>query len=359
MELIPGLPNDLARECLVRVSYEHFATIASVSNIWKSELESADFCHHRKSTQRGQVFIVLAVARPNPNSKLASNRTKHYLPPVYRPVVFEPLSNRWAHLPPPPTTHNVVPLFCRFATVRSGLVVVGGFDMDSWEVVSWVYIYSFLSNTWRRGVNMPGPERSFFCCASDGERVVYVAGGHDKSKKALRSAMTYDVETDAWAPMPDMGLERDECKAIFRDGKFHVISGYATERQGRFSRSVQVFDPVTWRWGPVVDNVLEPEMSVGPTAFVDGTGDEYMYTCQNGNLVALRGPAWQSVEELPTELVRPLQMMRWQGKMTIFGAGIGKCHVGYTLDFQSGTWTKVEAPEEFSGQIMEGTSFAI
>ena len=50
--------------------------------------------------------------------------------------------------------------------------------------------------------DMPGARRSGL------ERVVYVAGGHDGEKNALKSALVYDVAKDEWAPLPDMARER-------------------------------------------------------------------------------------------------------------------------------------------------------
>ena len=47
---------------------------------------------------------------------------------------------------------------------------------------------------------MPGVRRSFFGCATSySGRMVYVAGGHDGEKKALRSALVYDVAKNEWA----------------------------------------------------------------------------------------------------------------------------------------------------------------
>lgn len=79
-----------------------------------------------------------------------------------------------------------------------------------------MYIYNFVSATWHVGVDMPGVQRSFFGCACDDDRMMFVAGGHDDEKNALKSVIAYDITKDEWIPLPDMAQERDECKAILR-----------------------------------------------------------------------------------------------------------------------------------------------
>uniref|UniRef100_A0A0E0KIR4 Uncharacterized protein n=1 Tax=Oryza punctata TaxID=4537 RepID=A0A0E0KIR4_ORYPU len=102
---------------------------------------------------------------------------------------------------------------------------------------------------------MPGPRRSFFACAAVG-RWVFVAGGHDEEKNALRSAVAYDADADAWVALPDMATERDEARDVCVGGRFVVVGGYPTEAQGRFVGFAEAFDSTTWAWGPVQEHYL-------------------------------------------------------------------------------------------------------
>lgn len=137
---------------------------------------------------------------------------------------------------------------------RKRLVVVGGWDPETWAPTDSVLVYDFLTGAWRRGAAMPGPRRSFFACAAVGGKV-FVAGGHDEEKNALRSALAYDPDADAWAALPDMAEERDEPRGLCVDGKFLVVGGYPTPAQGRFVGSAEWFDPAAWAWGPVQERV--------------------------------------------------------------------------------------------------------
>lgn len=75
------------------------------------------------------------------------------------------------------------------------LLVVGGWDPETWAPTDSVLVYDFLTAAWRHGAAMPGPRRSFFACAAVGGKV-FVAGGHDEEKNALRSALAYDPATN-------------------------------------------------------------------------------------------------------------------------------------------------------------------
>ena len=76
---------------------------------------------------------------------------------------------------------------------------------------------------------------------------MFVAGGHDDKKNALKSVIAYVITKDEWIPLLDMAQECDECKAMFHRGKFHVIGGYCMKLQGGFEGSVETFDFSTWK----------------------------------------------------------------------------------------------------------------
>ncbi|URE07140.1 Kelch motif [Musa troglodytarum] len=213
---------------------------------------------------------------------------------------------------------------------------------------------------------MPGPRRSFFACAASEERAaVFVAGGHDESKNALRSALAYDVAADAWMQLPDMARQRDECRGVFASGGFHVVGGYPTEAQGQFSQSAETFDVAAWRWGAVEEGRLE-EAACPRTCVVGGDGRVYMCR-QAGQAVVVEegGGAWRRVADLPREVRVALQMVAWEGGFMVLGSGT-QCgaQVAYILDIESGEgegmkWRKVELQRAYSGHVQAGCCFHI
>ena len=97
----------------------------------------------------------------------------------------------------------------------------------SYEPITDLFIYDFRTSEWKRGKDMPS-KRSFFAIGSYQGRV-YVAGGHDENKNALKSAWVYDPERDEWSELTQMNQERDECEGLVVNDEFWVVGGYATE----------------------------------------------------------------------------------------------------------------------------------
>ncbi|KAE8705147.1 F-box/kelch-repeat protein [Hibiscus syriacus] len=345
MELIPGLPNDIARECLIRVPYNNFSSIASTCKDWKLEIHLPEFFRHRRAAGCSKHVMIMTQSRVNPDR---NSGLKCQVMPIYRIVVFEPDVGHWCELPPVPGFSDGLPVFCQVVGVGLNLVVMGGLDPDTFDVRNEVYVYNFLSATWRRGADMPGLKRIFFGCASDSDRMVFVAGGHDGEKNALRSAMAYDVGSNTWVLLPDMERERDECKGIFHLGKFYVIGGYCTDRQGRFESSAELFDVATWQWTPVQENLLCHAMC--PRTCVAAAGALYM--CQRDDVVKLEGNTWKAVAELPAEVCNTVHVAAWKHNLLVIGSpSFGEPYIAYVLNLKNYTWTRMKPADQYSGHV--------
>ncbi|KAF2301337.1 hypothetical protein GH714_022931 [Hevea brasiliensis] len=320
MELIPGLPDDVARDCLVRVVHRQFSTVVSVCKAWRTELDLPEFHRRRKLTCNTQKLVVMAQARVD--RKEDSKVVKYRVSPVYRLTLVEPDTGDWCDLPPIPGFSDGLPMFCQVVSVGSDIVVLGGLDPATWEVSGSVFVFNFVSAAWRRGSSMPGVRRSFFGCASDSDRMVFVVGGHDGEKNALRSG-------------------------IAMTGKLHVIGGYCTEMQGRFEKNTEVFDFATWKWNDMQDNFLET--AICPRTCT--SGDDGMYMCHAGDVLALKGTMWQAIAKLPCDVSNIAFVETWQGKLLVIGsAGFGEPHMAYVLDLKKYRWTK-GTPEQYSGMF--------
>ncbi|XVE52129.1 hypothetical protein DITRI_Ditri02bG0097400 [Diplodiscus trichospermus] len=228
---------------------------------------------------------------------------------------------------------------------------MGGLDSVTWEVSASVFVFSHLTAKWRRGADMPGARRSMFGCASGDDGMVYVAGGHDEEKNASRLALAYDVAKDGWIPLPDMVRERDECKGVFHRGKFHVLSGYCTDMQGKFEKSAEVFNIATWRWEHVRDDFLEA--STCPKTCISGD-DMDMYMICEGDVVALKDDKWQVIAKLPGEVCNIAYMTTWKNKLVAIGCSssrLGEPHNAYVLNMKKSEWTKMKIPRKHSGHV--------
>jgi hypothetical protein len=357
-DLIPGLPEDLARECLVRMGFDQLPVARRVSRHWKAEVESPFY--HRLC--RTRPLIVLSQARPplaasGPAHKYAASAT----PASYRLVLHDPAAGTWAEMPPPPGGGGL-PLFCQLAAVGEGprtkLVVLGGWDPKTWTPTGAVHVYDFLAGSWRRGAEMPAPRRSFFACASSGPWV-FVAGGHDAERNALRSALAYDAEADAWAALSDMARERDEARGVCAGGAFVVLGGYPTEAQGRFAGSGEAFDPVAWSWGPVREGVIEDGACPRTCCAAprEREAGSRMYMVRDGHVVARDdgGDAWRPAAKLPEDArVVTAVAAIGDGRVVVIGSACyGAEQAVHVLreDAPTPSWVRQPSAPEFAGHV--------
>ncbi|GMN55965.1 hypothetical protein TIFTF001_025077 [Ficus carica] len=247
-ELIPGLPEELALECLSRLYFSTHRVAARVCSRWRSLFQSRDFYYQRKLTGHTRKVACLVQLLP---VQAGSDRLKPTSPPAYGVSIYDPVSGAWDRINPVPKYPNGLPLFCQLASSEGKLVLMGGWDPASYDPVRDVFVYDFTTRRWRQGRDMP-EARSFFAAGEVGGRV-FVAGGHDESKNALSSAWAYDVAADEWAELPRMSQERDECEGLVIGSDFWVVSGYRTETQGGFVASAERFDSAAGEWRCVED----------------------------------------------------------------------------------------------------------
>ncbi|KAG6485670.1 hypothetical protein ZIOFF_054233 [Zingiber officinale] len=349
----------------------HFdSTARSVCRLWKLEIDSPYFHCRRKAAGRTQRVIALnqvesTSASPTSTAKPGDSDTGGSPIASYHLALFEPATGSWSRLPSPPSLPRGLPLFCRLATVGNEAVLLGGWDPDSWAATDAVHVYNFASGAWRRGATMPGPRRSFFACgAATGAASVLVAGGHDEEKNALRSAMTFDVGADTWAALPDMSMERDECRGVWLRGRFHVVGGYSTAEQGRFSPTAEALDETTAaRW-----DVAELELEeAGPwmRTCVAGGDAQRLYMCRGdggGQVAALVEEAarWRSVGEVPADVRVATQLVGWESGLMVMGLEIhGGTLTAYVMEKRETAWRKVAVPDEYSGHVHEACCIEI
>nr|GEY06851.1 hypothetical protein [Tanacetum cinerariifolium] len=245
-ELIPGLPDEIALECLTRMHYGAHSVAANVCKRWQQLLHDREFYYERKKYGFTKKVACLVQALPvSPGSEKPMKNPKYGL------IVFDPVLDTWKQIDPVPKYPDGLPLFCQVASSEGKLVVMGGWDPVSWEPLRDVFVYEFTTRRWSKRVDMPSTRSFFATGACDGK--VYVAGGHDESKNALKSAWVYDIELDEWSELTQMSEERDECEGVVIGSEFWVVSGYDTDSQGRFKDSAEVYDITTGTWRVVAE----------------------------------------------------------------------------------------------------------
>ncbi|CAH2040940.1 unnamed protein product [Thlaspi arvense] len=244
MELIPSLPEEVSFECLTRLHHSALRDASRVSRRWRDLLASPDFHHKRSQTGHTQKTACLLQSIP---SSAHSQNLKFPSSLCYGLTLFDPASRTWERLSPVPKYPHGLPLFCRLASSEGKLIVMGGWDPVTYDPVGDVFVYDFTTQKWSQGKDMPSKRSLFAIGAIDGR--VYIAGGHDENKCALKSAWSYDVRKDEWAELTQMSQERDECEAlVIGDDEFWVVSGYGNEKQGMFAASAESYQLSTGEW---------------------------------------------------------------------------------------------------------------
>jgi len=339
MDIIPNIPDEIDRECLLKVSYKSHDKLKAVCRSWEAMLSSPRFYEDRKISGTSEQFICLIQAIPQRNlsdDKWQATRANGF-------TLYDPLQGAWDRLPSIPQFSNGIPLFCECVCVDQKLVMIGGWNPSRWVAMNSVFIYDFTRGKWSRGTDM-ARVRSFFACAVSPNGLIYVSGGHDNSKNALRTAEAYDVKHDKWEALPPMNQERYRCHGVFLDGKFTVISGYSTESQGRFEKSGEVFDHSTGIWSRV-ENIW----SIGecPRSCLVALG--HLYFFRNQKVMRYNGKenVWEVVTSLPEGMEVATCGTVWRDKIFVSGStsrwGEQVCYMFH----DSGKWVSIERPHDF------------
>ncbi|KAH0449565.1 hypothetical protein IEQ34_020257 [Dendrobium chrysotoxum] len=334
-DLIPGLPEEIGLECLIRVPHGTLPLLRQVCSRWKQAIESPLFHHLRRSAGFSHHLIIFVEARQAVRCTLRFFSSHPYC----RLVALNLSTGEWAPLPSIPLVFVSHPFF--FWVVASGLhlVVIGGLDRYSVSCNDSVYVYSFLSNTWRHGRPMPGPTRFLFACAGTTGNQVIIAGGDDERKNALKSVMVYDIARDDWTTLPEMPREHEDCTRFFSAGLFQVIGG-SKQKTLQWSREED------WLW-----QAMEEEFS--KTCMMGGYGRIYKRGVGGKMLLVKEGEEWREVAELPEDVRGSPIMVAWVEILMV--ARVESCcwpSTVFLLEMKKGVatgWRRVAFPKKYHG----------
>lgn len=342
--LIPGLPEELAIECISRIPHSFLSKIRPVSKKWCDLISGPLLYSHRLRINASERLFFLIQADP----VTPSGECKEPIAvkkPAYSLNLFNSTLAAWHKV------LNSVPVFTQSVVVGTDLVLLGGWDPETLDPIREVRILDLRTMIWREGKPMT-TARSFFACAEASGRV-FVAGGHDAQKNALRSAEVYDVAGDCWKCLPEMKEERDECKGLSLNGKFCVVSGYGTENQGRFCNSAEYYDEVSNQW-IVLEDVWDDDKCVS----VFGLGEKMMSLDSRGLREFVYGEGWRELGPVPDGAKLGTCCARVgeeESVVAVDGSGNG----AWSLDLKSKKWVRVESGLGFNGFVYSGCSVRI
>ncbi|XP_077234806.1 KAR-UP F-box 1 [Tasmannia lanceolata] len=241
---------------------------------------------------------------------------------------FDPISATWLSLPPPNPPPSFLlshPSFiARHLSVQSvslsgQLILLAATDHDFLPALSRPLIFNPLSNRWRLGPTIPTPRR--WCASGSASGSVYVASGvgSDYSSAVARSAERWDLKKPAWekvAQLKDGKFSREAVEAVGVKGKLCMVNV-----KGNAAKEGAVYDIETDLWEDMPAGMLAGWK--GPAAAME---EKVIYVVEEGEGV-LREYNWEMdcwKDVLESEYLKgAVQIAAGGGRVCVVRAGGG------------------------------------
>jgi N-acetylneuraminic acid mutarotase len=168
-------------------------------------------------------------------------------------VAYRPASNTWRKLPASPLAGSQSPVGAW--TGRELILLVGGLSPDGkpWPArLARAAAYDPATNRWRRIAPPPAP-RYGATAAWDGREVVLVGGRGGPSARTLqRVGFAYDPRTNRWRRLAPMPSGREQAAALWTGNRLLLWGGQAgCGGCSAYARRGLAYDPKADRWSPL------------------------------------------------------------------------------------------------------------
>ncbi|XP_010913637.1 F-box protein AFR-like [Elaeis guineensis] len=343
--LIPGLPDEVAEQCLLHLPFPYQALARSVSSAWNRALSSSAFLRAKSELYATLSLPYLFVFAFHPTTLRLQWQA------------LDPRTRRWFVLPPMPLPAGggaplCPPAFaCTALPHRGEIYVLGGMRSDTETPLRTLVAYRAATNSWSTAAPMTTP-RSFFAAGAIGGRI-FAAGGGDGGISAVEC---YDPAADRWSPAAGMrcGMARYDAAVVGR--RMYVTEGwrwpfYASPRAG-------VYDADRDAWEDMSEGMRE-----GWTGASAVVGDRLLVVTDYGDgrvkAYDAGSDAWQKVEGggVPLELKRPYAVSGAEGAIYVAGTGL-EVAVGTVVVEEEGgkgrlrvAWRVVKGPPAFADLV--------
>ncbi|XP_024533151.1 F-box/kelch-repeat protein At1g16250 [Selaginella moellendorffii] len=176
--LIPGLDDDAAYQCLLRVTLPSHGQMRQVSRAWRNLVSSAKFYDDRSAQGLDEEWLVATVMLRQETLIMAFNPNS--------------AKKAWMILPSPPQhIHGIAGFECK--ALGGKLYLLGG-----WRGKKLVSVFDSHTNRWSAAAPMLCPRAHCASAAMEGR--LYVVGGNLMGKGL--DAEVYDPVEDRWEPLP-------------------------------------------------------------------------------------------------------------------------------------------------------------
>lgn len=255
--LLPGLPDDLAIACLIRVPRNEHRKLRLVCKRWYRLLAGNFFYSLRKNLGIAEEWIY--IMKRDRDGKISWH-------------AFDPIYQLWQPLPPVPKEYSEALGFGCAVLSGCHLYLFGGKDPVKGSMRR-VIFYSARTNKWHRAPDMLRRRHFFGSCVIN--NCLYVAGGKNEGvHQSLRSAEVYDPNKNCrWSFISNMSTAMVPFIGVVYEGKW-FLKGLGSHRQVLS----EVYQPETDTWEPVYDGMVTGWRNPSTTI----NGRLYALNCKDG-----------------------------------------------------------------------------
>lgn len=341
--LIPGLPDDIAVNCLLRLPIESHVACRAVCKRWHTLLGSKGrfFTRRKELGFRDPWLFVFAF---------------HKCTGKLQWQVLDLTNFSWHTIPAMPCKDKVCPHSLRCVSIpgESTIFVCGGMVSDVECPLDLVLKYEMQKNRWTV-MNRMITARSFFACAVIGG-MIYVAGGNSSDLIELNSAEVFDPVKNNWHSISNMTSNMASYDAAVLDGNLLVTEGWIWPFF--MSPRGQVYDPRTDNWETM--SVGLREGWTGSSVVIDG----HLFMVSELERMKLKvydreSDSWKPIQgpPLPEQLCKPFAVDVCKDMIYVVGRGlhIAVGHISRLNGKDDGgkkifsvRWHVIGAPESFS-----------
>ncbi|KAL0363575.1 UNVERIFIED_CONTAM: F-box/kelch-repeat protein [Sesamum calycinum] len=339
--LIPGLPDDVALQCLLRVPVDKHAACKSVCKRWYSLFGSKEqfFTRRKELGFHDPWLFVFAYHKCTGKIEWKVLDLTHF---------------SWHTIPTMPCKDKVCPQGFRCVSIphEGVLFVCGGVVSDVDCPLNLVLKYDVRKNRWTTMTKMITPRSFFASGVIDG--MLYVAGGSSTDLFELNSAEVLDPKKGTWKPVANMGMNMASYDTAVLNGKLLVTEGwfwpfYVAPRG-------QIYDPITDNWENMAAGLREGW--TGSSVVIYG----HLFVVTEHERTKLKvydteTDSWDVVEGpvLPEQICKPFCVNCWESKVYVVGRNLHVA-VGHILRMYPSTpsekkcrfsvqWQMVDAPQ--------------
>lgn len=342
--LIPGLPDDIALNCLLRLPVQSHAACRAVCKRWHLLLGNKErfFTRRKELGFQDPWLFVFAFHKCTGKIQWQVLDLNHF---------------SWHTIPAMPCKDKVCPHGFRCVSIphEGALFVCGGMVSDVDCPLDLVLKYEMQKNRWTVMSQMI-TARSFFATGViDG--MIYAAGGNSSDLFELDLAEVLDPVKGIWSPIASMGTNMASYDAAVLNGKLLVTEGWLWPFF--VSPRGQVYDPRTNNWENMAAGLREgwtgSSVVVYGHLFVVSEHERMklkVYDMESDNWETVEGPA------LPEQICKPFSVNACDCKIYVVGRNLhvavghiwrlnqkGNCEKNWSFGVR---WHVVDAPEAFA-----------